>query len=120
MSFERATPRKKRSPLAPLFGLIVLVGGGALAFLIAPAVITWAETTQFTFGAFDWEILPLTFPEAWPDLLTRGVVALFIFLLIFTLFMLGLFLFMRPEREETDVQLQTLREEKARMRKKRR
>lgn len=112
MSYEGAGTGRRRSPLGPLVGLIVLLGVGAGAYLAAPALMTWLETTQFEIAALGWQILPVTFPEAWSEVVTRVVITGLASLLGFTILMLVLFSFMRPRRDEHDISLGSVRAQK--------
>lgn len=119
MAFQKDPPRKKARPLGPVFGLIVLVGVGTLSYFAAPGIVEWMANTELTAGAFNWKLLPFTFPGAWPDIAAELVVAFIMFLIIFTILMFFLFLFMRPPRSDADVELKKLRAEKEKMKKRR-
>src|SRR5690606_38639825 len=111
MTSRRASTRR-RGPLRPLIGLIVLLGAGAGAYFAAPALVDWLETTHFEIAGLGWQILPYSFPEEWPDALAHALVGVFAFLIGFTILMLVLFVVMRPPRDEPDVPVGRVRAQK--------
>lgn len=112
MSYQRTSTPRRPGPLRPLVGLIVLLGVGAGAYFAAPALVDWLETTHFEIAGLGWQILPYSFPEEWPDALTHALVGVFAFLIGFSILMLVLFMVMRPPRDELDVPVGRLREQK--------
>lgn len=119
MSFQKDPPTKKVRPLSPVIGLFMLLVVGALSYLAAPIIIDWMATTQLSVGTFGWELLPFVFPAEWPEIAAQLVVTFILFLIIFTIVMVFLFLFMRPPRDEADVEMQKLRAEKNKMKQRR-
>ena len=111
MSLRQKSPPKRRDPLRPALGFLLLLAVGGLSILIAPAGVTWLESTHFTLGALGWELLPIVFPD-WPVVIKQGIVALLIFGISFTILMIVLFLVMKPPVGETDVSLHEVRARK--------
>ncbi|MBN1122494.1 MAG: hypothetical protein JXJ17_15565 [Anaerolineae bacterium] len=110
MSYQRYEPKKKNNPLLPLIGFVIMALGGGFSYLAAPGVINFLETTTFVFGFFG-PILPIAFPSDWPPLLTRGVIAGMMFLVIFTVMMIVMFAIMKPPKEESHVDISDVRKE---------
>lgn len=119
MNVQVVEKGKRRSPLGPLFGLILLLGVTGVAYLAAPAIAAWLQNTTFTLGATGWQVLPITFPAEWPEIVVRLVLTGIVTLVAFTVMMPVLFLFMRPARDELDVDTAKLRAEKQRQKKRR-
>lgn len=111
MNIQQKAPPKKRDPLRPALGFLLLLAVGGLSILIAPAGVTWLESTHLTLGALGWQILPIVFPD-WPAVIKQGIVALLIFGVAFVVLMVVLFLAMKPPVGETDVSLQEVRARK--------
>ncbi len=112
MNVQQATKRRKRSPLGPLIGFIVLVVVLGVSFLAAPSAVNWLETAEFTLGAFGWRVLPITFPAEWSPLVIQTVVTLFMALVLFIILMIIMFALMKPPREELDVEYSAVRARK--------
>jgi Na+/proline symporter len=108
MSYQRYEKKKKTNPMLPLIGFVIMAVGGGFSYLAAPGVIKFLETTTFVFGFFG-PILPIAFPGDWPPLLTRGVVAGMMFLVIFTLMMVVIFAIIKPPHEESHVDISDVR-----------
>jgi TRAP-type C4-dicarboxylate transport system permease small subunit len=104
MTYEIDRP-KQRDPLRPLLGFILLLVVGALAWIISPGVTNWLTTTHFELGAFGWQVLPLTFPDIWPDIAVRGIVALFMFLVVFITLLVIFMILLKPPRSGHDVSI---------------
>jgi TRAP-type C4-dicarboxylate transport system permease small subunit len=102
MAYETDRP-EQRDPLRPLLGFILLLVVGALAWIISPGVTNWLTTTHFELGAFGWQVLPLTFPDVWPDIAVRGIVALFMFLVVFITLLVIFMILLKPPRGGHDV-----------------
>jgi hypothetical protein len=104
MTYEIDRP-KQRDPLRPVLGFFLLIFVGALAWIIAPPVTNWLTTTHYELGAFDWQVLPLTFPDVWPDIAVRGIVALFMFLVVFITLLVIFMILLKPPRAGHDVSI---------------
>jgi hypothetical protein len=108
-------PSKRGSPLGPLIGFIVLIVVGGLAYLVSPAIVKWLTTTQLTFGSLG-QVLPIQFPEAWPEMMTRIVVAVAIFAIVFIIAMIPIFAMVGTPKGEMDVDLGKVRDERKKKR----
>jgi hypothetical protein len=110
---------KPPSPLLPISGFILMVVVCGLAWLISPRMVVWLKTTNFKLGGL-LTVLPIQFPKDWSALTNQLVVTAFLSILVFTLVMSVLFFFMKvPGSNETDVSLDTIRQEKKKMMKRR-
>lgn len=118
MNVHVVEKRRRRSPLAPLFGLILLVAVVGGAYLASPAIANWLENASLTVGA-GWQLLPVTFPVEWPEVVSRLVITGVVTLVAFTILMPLLFLFTRAPGDEFDVNVADLRAAKQRQKKRR-
>jgi|GEM_PF-3257556 len=91
---------KRPDPLVPFLGFIIILILGGVSWVVSPAVVAWLARTNWVFGTFGWQVLPIHFPENWPPLLSQALIALLIFLLLFTIAMAFFFLFARPPEAE--------------------
>jgi hypothetical protein len=110
VSYQRVEKKKKANPLLPLIGLVIMILCGGGSYLVAPRVINFLETAQFTLGALG-PILPIAFPSEWPPILIRGVVAGVTFFIVFTVMMIIMFAIMKPPQEESHVDISDVRKE---------
>lgn len=118
MTWQPKEPPKKRDPLRPAIGFLLLLIVGGFSILIAPAGVNWLETTRLTVGTWGWQILPIAFPP-WPDLVKQGIVATLLFIVTFTVLMAVLMAVMKPPVGETDVSLHEVRARKGTRRRRR-
>lgn len=121
MAFESyENQRPKKGPLRPALGFILLLVVGALSWFVSPRVADWLTTTDCQIGSFQWQILPLEFPEAWPSIAVQGLVALFTFMITFITFMVVFVILLRPPRGRHDVSVSQARARQKEVIKKRR
>jgi hypothetical protein len=105
--------QKKRDPLGPLLGFIILIVGGAFSWIVAPGVIDWMENTHFVFG-FLGPVLPIHYPDNWPSLIQRLVTGGFMFLVFFVIAMVVIMAMAGSSHQgELDVSIKEVRERKA-------
>jgi hypothetical protein len=111
--------KKPPSPLLPISGFILMVAVCGLAWLASPRMVLWLKSTQFSLAGL-LKVLPIEFPKGWSAVTNQLVVTAFLSILVFTLVMSVLFFFMKvPGTNETDVSLDTIRQEKKKMMKRR-
>ncbi len=118
MTWQSKEPPKRRDPLRPAIGFLLLLVVGGFSILIAPAGVNWLETTHLTVGAWGWQILPIVFPP-WPALVKQGIVALLVFVIAFTVLMVVMLAVMKPPMGEADVSLHEVRARKGTRRRRR-
>ncbi len=99
MDFKQEQPKKRPSAVTPVLGFILLLLIGAGAWFAAPAVIQWLQTTTLSLGYLG-DLLPLDLPDEWPPALTQGIIALLLFIFIFTILVVLFMLFSRPPEKE--------------------
>jgi hypothetical protein len=97
--------RPKQDPLRPVLGFFLFILVGALAWIASPGVANWLTTTHYELGAFGWQVLPLTFPDVWPDIAVRSIVALFMFLVIFITLLVIFMILLKPPSGGHDVSI---------------
>jgi hypothetical protein len=120
MTYIPGGKKRKTSRFGPLLGFFILVGLGAFSFFTAPYVIRFLTTTQIQ-GAFG-PILPIPMPSQWSFLTTRLVIAGFMFMVQFIIFMIVIFAIRPTARGEMDIDMADMRKEfeaKKKMQKKR-
>jgi hypothetical protein len=107
---------KAPNPLMPLFGFIVFLIVGGLAFWSSPTVVHWLSTTHFGLVGGMIPILPMEFPAKWSPLAKQAVVSVAMFFVFFAIVMSVLFFFIKPpSASESDVTLDQIRKEKKKM-----
>jgi hypothetical protein len=105
--------KSKNTAWIPLAGFITLMILAAVAYLLAPAVQEWLQTTSWVAGST--KVLPIRFPGNWSPLVVRLAVALGVWMPMFAVLMVGLFMVMGAPMGETDVSLKEIRAEKKEM-----
>jgi hypothetical protein len=121
MAFEtHEGDRPKKDPLRPAVGFILLIVVGLLAWVASPGVADWLTTTHYELGAFEWQVLPLTFPDIWPDIAVRSIVALFMFLVVFIVLLVISMLLLKPPAKRHDVSIAQARARQKELMKKQR
>ncbi len=100
MDFKQEQPKKRPSAVTPVLGFILLLLIGAGAWFAAPAVIQWLQTTTLSLGYLG-DLLPLDLPDEWPPALTQGIIALLLFIFIFTILVVLFMLLAAPRRKRS-------------------
>lgn len=103
---------KKANPLLPFLGFLMLVILGGFAFLVAPYVLEFLTSTEWSFGPAP--VLPLSFPPDWPPIAMRSAVAFGLFLVLFAVTMIPIIAMMGSPEGPTDVSLKEIRDDKKR------
>lgn len=89
---------EKQPSFLPFFGLILILIISTAAWFFSPRAITWLETTKFPDAPP--YILPLVFPPEWSLLVSRLVVTLLVFAVLFMIFIIIWLLFSKTNRDK--------------------
>ena len=111
MSYSQVPQKDQPSPLRPLIGFIILVGGGGVSWFVAPAIRNWLTTAEVSIGSLG-QIMPIAFPDNWPPIATQAIVAILLFGVLLTLMMIIMLSLSKTPRGELDIGLEEIREQK--------
>jgi hypothetical protein len=100
---------KPPHPLTPLYGFIVFVIVGGLAYWVSPRVVYWLAHTQFKLGGLI-SVLPIEFPAKWPPIAHNLAVTFALFFVIFAIVMSVVMFTMKPPGKG-EVTMDTMRKE---------
>ena len=100
---------KPPNPLTPLFGFIVFLIVGGLAYLASPSVVHWLTTSNIKLGGLI-QVLPIEFPKGWSAVANNITVAVVMFFVFFAIAMTVVMFLMKPPGKD-ELSLDQLRKE---------
>ncbi|NDJ54568.1 MAG: hypothetical protein GYB68_15990 [Chloroflexi bacterium] len=111
---------KKINPLAPAIGFVVMLGIGAVAWIVSPDIVFWMATTEFALGGGLMRVLPINFPASWPVFVPRLIVSLLMFLVFSTILWTVVFMIMPSRNAKDEDTKEVIKEFQQRQKKRRR